>query len=114
MSTGLPAFDGDSTGGDGSGLNWVSTVIPDGPGINGLPVFLGGDTFQLPNLPRLDDGGQLLTSGFLADLGFITIPAGEGSENPNLVAPPVDFNTIGHGIDSPDPVTGEIEEAPSG
>jgi hypothetical protein len=89
MSTGLPAFDGESGG--GGGLNWLPTFMSEGPGMDALAMYLGGQSFLLSNLPRLNDNGALQSAGFLSGLGFKTIPAGEGS---NASKPPTSMASI--------------------
>ncbi|MDX1416302.1 MAG: hypothetical protein R3293_19040 [Candidatus Promineifilaceae bacterium] len=112
MSTGLPAFDGDTGGVDSGGVNWIPTLVPEGPGIDGLPVHLGGGSFHLPHLPRLNDDGTFQSLGFLADLGYEIIPPGDSLDGQEWTEIPASVETIADNIDSPDPVIGDIEELP--
>jgi hypothetical protein len=105
MSSGLPAFEGRSSAG---GVNWLRTLIPEGPGLGALSMYLGGQSFLLSNLPHLNDNGSLQNAGFLSGLGFVTIPAGRGGDLTNFsTLPPTALST--DGINSPDPVIETIK-----
>jgi hypothetical protein len=97
MSTGLPAFDGRS-GGGGGGLNWSPTLMPEGPGMDSLTSYLGGQSFLFSDLPKLNDSGSLQSAGILSGLGFVTIPAGKGPNVSNLSSPTATLPNSGLGF----------------
>jgi len=66
----------------------------------------------MPNLPGMDAEGRLQRPGFLTNFGYEIIPPGEGLDDHEFLENPASVLTITDDIDSPDPVSGEIDEAP--